>query len=342
MDAPQDDAAARRASLEGWVAEQQRRINPPPAQVALRTRLALLRDWARRIRVSYIRARWPPPLGTRPPIGLAVSAMFRDEARYLAEWVSFHRVQGVERFYLYDNRSSDDWHSALEPEIAAGIVEVQHWPFVPGQRGAYEDCLERHRDDARWIAFIDVDEFLFSPMGRPLPEILRRFDTHPGVVVNRRTYGTSGWEQPPEGLVTENYLWRDADEHQGNLWVKAIINPRSAEGWGSAHHFQLRGKPVGEDRRPTYAVRARNTTDLLRINHYYTRSLEEFRRKVARPDAASGEIRDHDPTVDAVRDEIILQFDSELRAVLSSRAVTRSQAPLAPSRAPAWSATKPR
>ena len=28
-------------------------------------------------------------------------AIFRDEARYIAEWVSFHRLQGVERFYLW-------------------------------------------------------------------------------------------------------------------------------------------------------------------------------------------------------------------------------------------------
>ncbi len=116
-------------------------------------------------RIGYLRARWPRPFGTRPPITLAVCAIFRDEARYLAEWVTFHRVQGVERFYLYDNLSTDDWRSELEPEIAAGIVEVRHWPDVPGQASAYEDCLRRHRTDTRWIAFIDIDEFLFSPTG---------------------------------------------------------------------------------------------------------------------------------------------------------------------------------
>src|SRR5262249_59468593 len=137
------------------------------------------RDWGRRI--GYVRARWPRPLGTRPPIGLAICAIFRDEARYLAEWVSFHRIQGVERFYLYDNRSTDDWRSQLAPEIAAGGVEVQDWPLVPGQGPAATDCIGRHRSGTRWIAFIDIDEFLFSPTGRPLPEVLRRFRSHPHV-----------------------------------------------------------------------------------------------------------------------------------------------------------------
>jgi hypothetical protein len=275
--------------------------------------------WARRIR--YIRARWPRPLGTRPPIGLAVCAIFRDEARYLAEWVSFHRIQGVEQFYLYDNRSTDDWRSELQPEIEAGIVEVQQWPFAPGQLSAYEDCLRRHRDDARWIAFIDSDEFLFSPTGKRLPEVLRDFDTHAAVVANWRVYGTSGWEHPPEGLVIENYLMRAPDEYDRNRQVKSIVNPRSALGQASsAHHFRLRGDPVGEDRLPIKFGIREPTADLLRINHYFTKSQAEFERKVQIPRPSTGLPRDGvRAPVDAIRDETILQFAPQLRELLSSR-----------------------
>jgi hypothetical protein len=329
MDAPPDDAAARLTSLEDWATEEQRRrMDPPPGRV--RAGVRTVRDWYRRL--GYLRTRWPRPLGTRPPIGLAVCAIFRDEARYLAEWVSFHRVQGVERFYLYDNRSTDDWHSVLEPEIESGIVEAQDWPFVPGQAWAFTDCLRRHRRDTRWIAFIDVDEFLFSPTGKPLPQILCGFDTHPSVAVSRHTYGTSGWEHPPEGLVTENYLWRAPHEFPSNHWVKSIVHPRKVMRWATPHNFWLRGEAVGEDRRRVQSHLRAPSFELLRINHYYTKSQEEFRRKVAGPDAATGRSRDRDPIPpNAVRDELILQFGSELRAVLSNRAAqSASQATLAP------------
>jgi len=251
-----------------------------------------------------------------------VCAIFRDEAPYLAEWVSFHRIQGVERFYLYDNRSSDAWRSEIEPEIAAGIVEVRGWPFVPGQLAAYEDCLLRHRDDARWIAFIDVDEFLFSPTGKPLPEVLRGFDMHPGVMANWRTYGTNGWEQPPPGLVTENYVWRGPDDHPGNRFGKSIVYPRKTLGAVSSHYFRLRGTPVGEDRRPRGDPIRDATTDVLRINHYYAKSEEDLRRKAARPDADTGTIvpKEFICPPAAIRDETILQFRRQLRAMLSSRA----------------------
>ena len=105
---------------------------------------------------------------------LAACAIYRNEGPYLREWVEFHRLVGVEKFFLYDNSSSDDHREQLAPYVADGCVEVRPWPDEPGQITAYAHCLETRRDQARWIAFIDLDEFLFSPTLAPLPEILAR------------------------------------------------------------------------------------------------------------------------------------------------------------------------
>ena len=213
----------------------------------------------------------------------------------------------------------------LAPEIAAGIVEVRHWPFVPGQMPAYEDCLKNHRNDARWIAFLDVDEFLFSPTGMSLPEVLRGFDTHPGVLVNWRMYGTNGWEQQPaDGLVIENYPMRGPDDYPGNRLAKSIVYPRKVLEVVTPHAFRLRGTPVGEDGLPRGLTIREMTTDLLRINHYCAKSEEEFRRKSARPDAHLGTIAPRGFTYppDALRDDTILQFAPQVRELLSEQ-VTR-------------------
>ncbi|MGE5280915.1 MAG: ATP-binding cassette domain-containing protein [Chloroflexota bacterium] len=270
-------------------------------------------------RAGYARARWPRPLGTRPPVQLAICAIFLDEAPYLAEWVTFHRLQGVERFYLYDHLSSDDWRSALAPEIEAGIVEVSHWP--EGQLQAYDDCLARHGDEVRWIAAIDVDEFLFSPTGRPLPEVLRRFDTHPAVAVNRRFFGTNGHVHPVDGLVTESYPMRARDDDDSNVLIKSIVYPKMTLGARSSHTFRLRGNPVGEDGLPVpTATREPPTADLLRINHYYAKSEEEFRKKSATPRADFGTITNRmGIPPDEVREEAIQQFAGRLREAMASR-----------------------
>lgn len=266
----------------------------------------------------------PKPFGKRPPHYLAVCAIFRDESPYLAEWVAFHRIQGVERFWLYDNLSTDDWHSELEPEMRSGIVTVTPWPQEPGQKSAYIDCLNRHRNDARWIAFIDLDEFLFSPGGRSLPEVLRGFERHPSVVVNWRMYGTNGYQEPPAGLVVENFLMRGADSHKDNRYVKSIVYPRKTAGprVDHPHDFRCRGIVVGEDHRPHMSGYEREppTVELLRINHYCARSLNGLARKQAEPNAWDGAVR-HLAKVppDEVRDEVVLRFVPALRESLALR-----------------------
>jgi hypothetical protein len=296
---------------------------PAPAREAVRVCIRASR-W-----VGYKRARWSRPVGTRPEIGLAVCAIFKNEGSYLAEWVTFHRLIGVERFYLYDNESTDHWRDALAPELAMGTVRAKPWPGdaaeYPVQRSAYSDCLRLHRRDTRWIAFIDVDEFLFSPTGRTLPDVLAGLNRAPGVVVNWRNYGTGGWDHTPEGLVTESYLTRAPDDLDANRYVKSIVYPRkTSPRVDDPHYFRHFGPPVGEDGKSVRAsaFREPSTTQVLRINHYYSKSTDHMRRKLARI-GANGSWRDPAEArslfADTVRDETILQFVPALRCALAAR-----------------------
>lgn len=55
-------------------------------------------------------------------------AIFRNGARYLPEWIEFHSRR-VERFYIYENNSTDDWEAAIAP--FSDIVELHRWPELP-------------------------------------------------------------------------------------------------------------------------------------------------------------------------------------------------------------------
>jgi Glycosyltransferase family 92 len=248
---------------------------------------------------GHVRSRLPAL--RRPRFELAVCAIFRNEAAYLAEWVEFHRRRGVERFWLYDNRSEDGWRDELEP--FGELVEVTEWPQVPGQFRAYADCLKRHRTHARWIAFIDLDEFLFSPTGRTIPDVLRAFEGATGVAVNWRVYGANGHETRPPGRVLENYQWRAADSHPANLHVKTIVNPRRTSTLvQNPHFFRHYGAPVGENRDPIVSpFRDPPTADLLRINHYCLRSIADIEHRLRRLDPGRAQRRS--------RSEIIVPDD---------------------------------
>ena len=74
---------------------------------------------------------------------LSVCAMYQNEASYLQEWIEFHRLVGVERFFLYDNNSTDDHLDVLTPYIEEGTVVLHDWPLSPGQMGANDHCMKR-------------------------------------------------------------------------------------------------------------------------------------------------------------------------------------------------------
>ncbi|HZO60738.1 MAG TPA: glycosyltransferase family 92 protein [Solirubrobacterales bacterium] len=223
---------------------------------------------------------------------LAACTIYRQDAEYLAEWIEFHRLGGVERFFLYDNGSTDDHRDVLAPYVEEGIVTQHDWPTpFRGHNGrpmalfsAFEHCAGAHRDDARWIAFLDVDEFLFSPAGERLPEVMRDYERFPGVVVSRAEFGSSGHVSKPDGLVIENYLERRPLKPDDRLVYKSIVEPGQVARCLTAHSFRYRdGVPVDEEMRPIDPLK--NLTrkppawERLRIHHYFTKSEEERMRK---------------------------------------------------------------
>src|SRR5207247_1333277 len=148
-----------------------------------------------------------------------------------------------------------------------------------------------HREDSRWIAFLDADEFLFSPTGKSLPAVLSDYEEWPGVGANWATFGTSGHRIKPSGLVIENYTVR-LNSRLDRL-IKSIVDPTRTTRCLGPHGFAyLNGSAVDENRYPigggatTYVSSSR-----LRVNHYLSKSEEEFRSKLASREAYTGGYR---------------------------------------------------
>jgi hypothetical protein len=249
----------------------------------------------------------------------SVCAIYRDEAPYLREWIEFHRLVGAERFFLYDNRSTDAHGEALAPYIETGIALVHDWPEEPGMVTAFNDCLQRHAEDSRWIAFLDVDEFLFSPTPRPVSELLRQYEAMPGVGINRATFGTSGHLTRPAGLVLENYVRRGSDELRTNHGIKSVVNPGRATACKSAHFFVYRdGTAVNENKEPIPGGRTEYVSlSKLRINHYWTKSEAEFRhKKLTKPRAHTDAPRAALPTPEKLDRKFNAEEDTTIQIYL--------------------------
>jgi len=298
--------------------------------------------WTNRLR--GLRAAFAKPSRRRVarddfPYELSVAAIFKDEARFLSEWLHFHDGVGVDHFFLYDDDSSDDFLAILGPWISAGKVTL-----IDGrgkdQVSAYDDCIRRFADKSRWIAFIDLDEFLFSPKFRDLKHVLRNYRDLPAIFVYWVLYGSSGHVSRPDGYVIDSYTRcldleaagaerfdHGRDENYVTGWArdgKSIVNPRSVVKMGAHVPRVLRsGEVLDENRRP--ALRrcgARPITcDWLRINHYWSKSIEDLSEKVekgdifdrARPPRRLETWLRREACLNVTRDESIRLIWSEIR-----------------------------
>ncbi len=249
------------------------------------------------------------------PVTLALCAIFKNEARYLKEWIELHLLTGVERFYLYENLSDDDFAPVLAPYVESGIVILHHWPQHPGQIAAYSHCAATYAGEARWIGFVDADEFFFAPDGRDLRDVLAGYDRPHigGLGINYVNFGTSGHVTTPAGLVLESYLRRAGHEtsvplpsglrspeldpndlrsyYPLNARISSVIRPDRVARYVSPHYPEYlpgyhavteRCEPVVGPMTPQTSV------DVLRMNHYWTKSEEECRRKFARGRSDTG------------------------------------------------------
>ncbi len=101
---------------------------------------------------------------------LAIVAIMKNEGQYLAEWIEYHKMLGVDKFILYNHDSNDNTYDVLNPYIESGLVEY-HFVSTPNsklhhpQKEVYTDAVMKYRTLVKWMGFIDVDEFIVPEGG---------------------------------------------------------------------------------------------------------------------------------------------------------------------------------
>lgn len=257
---------------------------------------------------------------------LSVGCIVKDEAPYLPEWVAFHRLIGVQHFYLYDNGSRVPVRDTLAVQVAEGLVTVVDYPGHARQLDAYLDCVGRAKESSEWLVLFDCDEFLFPTVEGNLLEILKDYQAYGGLAVNALFYGSSGHLTRPGGLQIESFTRRTPDQYGPNRTIKTIVRPRCVSEVPSPHWVRYREGSfcVNEGFVPVQGPMADVSVSKLRINHYYTRSAAEWKEKLARG-SATGITKGHElfDAVDSycdVTDTLIVRYAARLRERLGLKA----------------------
>ena len=226
---------------------------------------------------------------------LAIVVIVKNEETYIREWLEYHRLAGISHVYLYDNGSTDKTSAYVRPYEKDGFVTKRYFPGRGMQSPAYNDALRRYGKECRYMAFIDGDEFLFCVEdGKSVPEVvdelMNAFPKASGLALNWAMFGSSGHlEKPKSGGVLTNYIYRAAAGKPGTDCIKTIVKPAAVFRYNHPHYpiYMLGGYSVDErGKRVDGWSNPAPDPKKLRVNHYFTKSKEEWiaRRKLGKCD----------------------------------------------------------
>lgn len=236
---------------------------------------------------------------------VSICAIFKDEADYIKEWIEFHKIVGVEHFYLYDNKSSDNYLEVLKPYIDEGIVSLKEWPKPQSQMEAYQDFMNNNAKETRWVGFIDLDEYVVPNATDTIYEFLQRFDNNrPAVIIYWKLFGTSGYiDRDVKGLISEDFTvsWKKyVDIGKFFFNTKYEYTPNLKQN-GYMHYMWAMCKgtklpPVNVfDKVCTYGFNPVKSESMpIQINHYLIKSYDEYTTKKAKRGGGVHPIGMHD------------------------------------------------
>lgn len=215
-------------------------------------------------------------------------AIARDEAQFVEEWIAYHRLIGVDQFFLYDDDPMRPLENLLQRHRA--YVSVIPWwgqsEGLPGrnrQTKAYTHFHETYASRFAWVTFIDIDEFITLREAPSLHDFLRQFSKASAVSLHWHVFGHSGLYDDPVGLVTETLTRRmrlPSRQH------KSLTRPEAIARIGSAHACVLKpgAAQVDGNGRPFTGTTYEGITRCAHINHYQCRSFRRWMARVERGD----------------------------------------------------------
>ena len=217
---------------------------------------------------------------------LSAVAICKNEAPYLQEWLEYHLLVGIEKFYIYNNESSDNTREVLDPYIKEGIVVYEEFPGASLQCYSYSKTIRERRNKTKWLAIIDLDEFIVPTGNEDIKDFLKDFDGYSQIIVGWKVYGSDGHKNKPQGLVIENFKSCSAPDYITNS--KVIVNPRYVRAVMNPHWCFVNGVSVDENKKlfeaypyTTYYLTPISKNKIC-INHYHNKSWEEYLQKCAK------------------------------------------------------------
>lgn len=218
-----------------------------------------------------------------------ICLIIRNENEYLKEWLEWHVGQGFEHFFIYDHGSEypvAEFVKTLDADMQAKItVHDFGGTHRFAQHDAYNDCLKRHGSECRWLAYIDADEMIRVRCGCTIGELLRHYDGYAGLFMRWIVYDANGQKEKSDKPLRERFTRVTSAKLYEGIG-KVIIRPSLVTRIITHNCFTKPGFDVVDENRSVAPANVMckfdSTAEFVCVDHYYTKSHEEWKQKIGR------------------------------------------------------------
>lgn len=217
---------------------------------------------------------------------ISICAIIKDEDQYLNEWISYHLALGVDHVYLYDNGSTNPQQNCISEENLKHCTVIPY-PKKDGnpQCECYFEFLKNYGSESKWVAIIDADEFIRAVDGTMLPEFMKEYEEHDALYAGWITYNADGQLYNENRPVRERF--HKTVEYKKDLPCgKSIIRPEKVN--RMSPHFPApawygKQNVVDENHNHVFTPTCfEPPLNRIVIDHYFTKSWEEWQHKINR------------------------------------------------------------
>jgi hypothetical protein len=204
---------------------------------------------------------------------------------YIKEWVDWYLISiGFDRIWIYDGNDTDEIFKLYADSKTVTVIQ---WPGSYNQLQAYRDFLKKQKtgeyEKMDWIVNFDDDEFLMiENESVKIKDILKTHKTD-SLGVNLLFFGSSGVDKKIGVSQIDNFTKRTRLDYPENKTIKMIAKVDKIENSNEMFTYNVKSLTTNVNGELCSDFQTKKPLDkVLWVNHYFTRSKEEFAAKIAR------------------------------------------------------------
>ena len=242
----------------------------------------------------------------------SVVLLVKNENKYLKEWLDWHLDKvGFDHIYIYDNYTKEDSKGVKEYLESISYDKLKRVTInkfsTPKRKNknlqteCYNYHLKRYKEEVKWSAFIDIDEFI---QYKNINEFLKNKKEYVDISIWFKEYNANGHEKYNPNIPVQERFTKVVDnkEVESSSADKHIVQNYKIS------HFKTHYPKYNPQKHLCY----RCTIEEMYYKHFYTKSYEEWIEKISRGSCDKDYLRRYDEFF-LYNPDMINLYNSELQ-----------------------------